>query len=65
MFLKDGKMVMIYYDVGQLAPPLFEEKALLKWGFAFQGKKWVWLVSARSLKVHCIRSKGYSNEMKL
>jgi hypothetical protein len=31
MFLDDGKMVMIY-DVGQLAPALCEEKALLKWG---------------------------------
>jgi len=59
MFLNDGKIVMIY-DVGQLAPPMCEEKALLKWGFALQGKKWVWLVAAGS-----IRSKGYSNETKL
>ncbi|KAG0520776.1 hypothetical protein BDA96_08G103300 [Sorghum bicolor] len=58
MFMNDGKMVMTY-DFGKLAPSLCEEKALLRWGFALQGKKWMWLVAAGS------RSEYISLEVKV
>jgi hypothetical protein len=77
MFLNDGKKAMIY-DVGLLAPPLCAEKALLKWGSSerqyfylrlyllYRGRSGCgYLPLARSLRIHSIRSKGYSIETKL